>query len=156
MIKKSTNITAVRTRSITPESEFPHFYSENTNSVSKNLERVRISDPYEGLAIIYNTSRNSKSEKLEWEVQNFLYCCGCSELGELKVSSGFPVPAITTLLDKLVAQTKGHTFIMTTNGVGTNIPFEKALMKCENWTLVKVFKNKNSKNTIKMWISNNE
>lgn len=93
-----------------------------------------------------------------FRIEDTEFCCGLLELGEIHCSKGIPIKELASVLDRAVecVSENKNTLIINTNGKDASIIFEKALAKCKYWTLVKTFKNGNSGNTIKMWISNND
>lgn len=90
---------------------------------------------------------------IEFELLGFSTCCGMTEIGNLNATDS---TGITELLDSIASSNKGHTYMITTNGRNASKYYEAALAKCKYWTKVKSFVNKNSKNTIQVWMSNNE
>lgn len=93
--------------------------------------------------------------KLKYMEQHLPYCCGILELGGIQIANP-DTSELTKYFDLLVAFTKNKTLIINTNGRGSSITMEKALVKCKNWTAVKKFVNRSSRNTITMWVSNND
>jgi hypothetical protein len=89
-------------------------------------------------------------------IQTVAYCCGIPELGDLRCNTGFT--DLSKVLDRIASSKniKGKTVMMNLNGVADCKVLSAALNKCVNWTKVKTFKNANSKNTIEIWLSNNE
>lgn len=124
----------------------------------------------EGTSLIDILDRCNDDDKLELTIKDISgiehevyitynslpHCCGVYELGELSTSKNIPIIELTKVLDTIVCKNNNFTLIINTNGINDSIIFEKALSKCKYFNLVKSFKNANSKNTIKMWVSNND
>jgi hypothetical protein len=97
---------------------------------------------------------------LSFEIQQLPYCCGVFEIGFIRSSFLHKETKndriyLKQFLDAMLNQYSGTTFIINTNGRTDCKLLEEVLPKCDNWALVKSFKNVNSGNTIKMWISKN-
>lgn len=145
-------------------SNYPIYYinGESTNSLD-DLVKVYLRDTIEdydddfNLKIDISINSNTRvkpSVKMNFQKQAF--CCGIYELGSLIISPSFPNNELTKILDSISNSIRGRTLLLNTNGREASIAFEKALSNCKEWTLVKAFKNSNSGNTIKMWVSNND
>ncbi len=100
-------------------------------------------------------SYKNKTSIIGFESIPLPYCCGVIEIGNLQCSNNIELKDLQELIDGLPILSKGKTLIMNTNGQQPSVMFEKVLPKCKNWVLVKTFKN-NGRNTIKMWVSNND
>lgn len=95
--------------------------------------------------------------KFSYTTQQLPHCCGIIELGNLNlIPNGDKTTELTKYLDLLVASKPGKTLMINTINFGSCIALEVALAKCKNWVAVKKFVNKSSKNTITIWLSNNE
>jgi hypothetical protein len=93
---------------------------------------------------------------VDFEIRSTTFCCGLLELGELNCNSSVSPLELSKLLDYCVGRANGKTLMINTNGVSYSVIFEKALVKSKYFKLVKTFKNGNSGNTVKIWISNND
>ncbi len=154
----------IKTPSVSPE-KYPQFYSnnrydaENTESVQKavlqELDYANIKDEESSLDFDILTSSNV-IHSVGMVTNTLPYCCGIIELGELSADKGAPSKELAEILDTIVINTKGKSFIVNTNGIGVSLVFEAALAKCKYFTLVKSFKNNGNGNIIKVWLSNNE
>ncbi len=105
----------------------------------------------EEIEIIYK----NKSSRIGFMSMNLPFCCGVIEIGDLKCSSNIELKDLQDFVEGLPTLCKGCTLIINTNGQQPSIMFEKVLPKCKNWVLIKTFKNQ-GRNTIKMWVSNND
>ncbi len=155
--------TAIKKNKVTPKSKtltsYPKFQANGNES--SNLDEVMKDEiennEGEGLGINVRLSAGSPRVSLHFSEQENQFCCGIRDLGELSISSNFPIPTATKILDSFIKNShKGYTFTMSTNGIGQNKTFELALAKCEYWTKIKTFKNANSGNMVTLWVSNNE
>lgn len=104
----------------------------------------------------YHSYLLENKTQINFSISVLPHCCGISEFGDISVNTKSDIQMLTKFLDEIVNSVKGHTFIINTNGIDDSARYEKALANCKNWTLVKTFKNANSGNTIKMWISTNK
>lgn len=100
----------------------------------------------------YKTIKGVK--KLVFEVNGLPYCCGTYEFGHLEASLDFPQSAFNSIMEQLLSY-KGKTIVINTNGKDDSIMWEKLLKGSKMFTDVKKFVNSGSKNTITMWVSNN-
>ena len=102
-----------------------------------------------------NITKNNKTF-IKFYLSSTRFCCGIIELGELNVNvrEQDHKENLYELINLLPEMIVNKTLMINTNGQGVCIKYEEALSKTKNWTLVKEFKN-TTKNTIKMWISNN-
>lgn len=91
-----------------------------------------------------------------WFAQEELpYCCGIIEFGDLQTRGNIPQKNFNELMALKLHSLSGVTVMINTiNSEGLK-HFEDLLTKCPYFVLVKEFINPNSKNTIKMWVSNN-
>lgn len=80
------------------------------------------------------------------------YCCGIREIGELRNINFISQKAFNYLVKGLLLS--NYTFIINTNGEKASLSWDEKLEKCKMFTCVKEFINPNSKNPIKIWISN--
>lgn len=132
------------------------YKSDDLEDLMKTNESVFDFDEEDTCFEIEVQTSNNNSKNMTFLVTQQKYCCGISEIGDLHVDKLFSINELTKILDAWVKVIKGRTFILHTNNKDDSIIFEKALVNCERWVLVKTFKNKNSSNIIKMWISNND
>ena len=144
-------------------------YSINNSTYNSDLEKeIRINliedlfseeddgnlQPRYDIKFINKSGQDPKL--LSFTFNRLPHCCGIFEIGDLSIGSLFPTTELTKILDTIVNNITNRTLILSTNGVSTSIWFEKALSECKEWTLVKQFKNSNSGNTVKLWVSNND
>ena len=88
------------------------------------------------------------------EISELPHCCGVYEIGDLGINPTFPQEAFNELMNGFL--TKGYTLCVNTVSVSaSNKTWASLLASCPLFTEVKSFVNPNSKNTIRMWISNN-
>lgn len=102
---------------------------------------------------------------LEFELSQNIFCCGLIELGGLKLYNinqnrisnldSTSEKLFLDIMNEIVNLKEGNTLMLTTNGTGYSLHFEKVLSKSNSWTDVKKFKNSNSNNNVTIWISNN-
>lgn len=92
-------------------------------------------------------------KRIEFACGELPMCCGIREIGNLDIEKEFPQKAFNELMTGIL--TTQLTFVINTNGRGPSLIYEVLLAKCPSFQLVKTFKNPNSKNTIKMWVSTN-
>lgn len=152
-----TKINKIKNKKIKEESNekfIPRFEDLDGNTISESKLSDYI-DENDCIELNYEYLKNKYTD-FKFNISETVYCCGISEIGELSIEGGNPlcIPGLIKILDAII--TPGHTYILSTNGKNDSLIFEKALEKCKYWTMVKSFVNKNSRNTIKMWISNNE
>jgi hypothetical protein len=122
---------------------------EKYDSVGRTIFLVEPSDSY--------TIKNQKSQVIaSFESEELTDCCGVLVLSSLFAvnSKKYNYKDLIEALDLLVKHNT-LTLQITTNGKNGNATWEKALEQSEYWTMVKEFKNPNTGNTIKMWVSNN-
>jgi len=92
--------------------------------------------------------------KISGQMSELPHCCGIYEIGNLSIDRVFPQKAFNELMNGFCAEG----FTLCVNTVTTSISdrtWASLLEKCPSFTEVKSFVNPNSKNTIRMWISNN-
>ena len=144
-------------------------FSIDGSSTHRTLDSA-INEFTEDLNTSFSLSTQEYSEdivpyfELEFTFERLPFCCGITEIGNLNISNSstknkriFVNEIIQEFFDRLGKKLKGHTFIINTNGKDFCTDLELILSKCkDSWTMVKEFVNSNSKNTIKMWISNND
>ena len=95
------------------------------------------------------------SKVFNFTVSGIPYCCGISEFGELSASRALNIDKASDVIDCIIERHKGHTFMVNTNGNASSRIWDAILTKSKYFNCVKAFKNANSGNTIKVWISNN-
>jgi len=138
------------------EIKVPHYNNAYNGEEGTSLSDVLdICDDGERIQLTITDIYN-KETNINLFISNLPYCCGVFELGEISVSRDINITDVTKVLDTLVTKNTNFTLMINTNGIEDSIIFEKALAKCKYFTLVKTFKNRNSKNIIKMWVSNND
>jgi len=98
-------------------------------------------------------STNGGSSIFDATVTVLEYCCAIRELGDISCKNH---PALATFINAFGNSKKGITFMMNLNNNASCTIMKKVLRTCDNWTLVKSFKNSNSGNPIEIWMSNNE
>ncbi len=132
------------------------FSSNSDDSVNKiNELTINFDDSDEDEEISIESNING-NKYFNFSISQLPHCCGINEIGEFSLTNGFNIKQLTEILDLLVSNSgSGKTAIINTNGRESSIMLEEALLKCKRWVLVKSFINSNSKNTVKMWISNN-
>ncbi len=101
-----------------------------------------------------------KEVGITFQLETLPHCCGIHEIGDLSTdinnnNKSKALKGLVEVLDTTASEYTGNTLILNTNGKANSLIFDEALAKCKYWTLVKTFKNKNSGNTIKMWVTNN-
>lgn len=97
---------------------------------------------------------NKESFAIGFETTVLPHCCGIFEVGNLEISSKFPLKQFEELFSNLLNNHKGYTYMINTNGKDASKTFETLLSKTNLFTPVKRFKNANSGNIITIWISN--
>lgn len=103
----------------------------------------------------YGSLVGSKNGILRFNIEDIPGCCAIQEIKDIKCDN-FDIKDTTAILDYIGSIKKGITFMINTNGIRDCVPFEQALSKCKYFTLVKTFKNANTGNIIKIWLSNQE
>ncbi len=135
--------------------QYPKFEcnsEDQTSDINLAISQLYISED-EGNNITINYSNSRKT--INFHTSQLPHCCGIIELGDIQCSKDIDSKTLITILNGIVNIVKGKTLIINTNGQESSINFETVLPKCKNWVLVKTFKN-SGRNTIKMWVSNNE
>lgn len=79
-------------------------------------------------------------------------CCGIYELGGISFNT---FKDEIKFFNALAICRTGKTLMINTINTGQTATLAAVLAKCSNWTLVKTFVNIGSRNTIKIWMSNN-
>ncbi len=97
---------------------------------------------------------NGVSTAIEFEISQIPHCCSIYELGKLIVNDKFPQKGFNKLINILL--TPGTTYIVNTNGKNSSVRWEQLLAKNKYFTCVKQYISQETKNTISMWVSNNE
>ncbi len=138
--------------------KYPYYYNDNTDEKSNTAIGVIDADEMlDNNSVDIRVYINSnKSYNISFNLEDLPNCCGVKEIGAFNQISGCPTKNVTEVLDACVSVCKGTTFIATTNNSGNNILYANAFAKCKYWTLVKEFKNSNTGNPVKIWMSNNE
>lgn len=156
---KKTTVNSITKNKKTPNKEetYPIFEYNDTDRddiKSKSLDQFDLGAS-SGEIIIKTGARNNYN--VNFNTDSIPYCCGILEIGQLGCTNTIPNNLLAKVLDDIInSNCKGITFMINTNGVGNSRKYEAALVLCENWTKVKTFKSASSKNTITMWVSNNE
>lgn len=148
--------------------------------VEEYIPYVRINtDGFDGnfISIAINKPKG-KTLGINFSSDQLIHCCGIYEFGSIHITypTSSPnnkqkslynkelIPHIKTLFKQLFAEedvqndnrtTKLSFMINTSSGSKDTLVVEEALKDEELFTCVKTFKNYNSGNTIKMWVSNN-
>lgn len=87
---------------------------------------------------------------IEFDCSDLDHCCGVIEFGNLFITKGFSQEVFDSIMKQM---TKGTLKIINTNGKDESVKWESLLENCPYFELVRTFKNPNSKNTIKVWLS---
>jgi len=153
---KKTVIPIKRKKPVTTKSTIPEFKPylsfDSDGCVSRAIDLSKGLDPSDSQ--IYYHDRPDNVYYFMWDLNDLPFCCGIMEIGQLSLRKEFPKNILKGVLDAFVFNQK-FTFVINTNGKDSSIQVEAALKECKNWTLVKTFESPNTKNTIKMWVSNN-
>jgi hypothetical protein len=136
--------------------EYKDVYPRYENRYGEQLEKGDFEAVFDDDNIDADVIKSStgKNGFIKLEGNTLLNCCGVIELGNLKATNVDNVH-INHILNNILSVSGGRTVIINTNGKQDNVLYEKALAVNKNFTLVKTFVNPSSKNTIKMWVSNN-
>lgn len=94
---------------------------------------------------------------LGMNIEDFPFCCGVTVIGEFFAAKEGTEKEITHFLDVLTShpKLKGKTLMATTASSAHCLRMAKAFAASKYWVEVKDFKNANSGNTVRVWISNN-
>jgi len=98
---------------------------------------------------LYYTEKNEEFY-IEFDYSDLEHCCGVTEFGGLYITKGFSQEVFDSIMKQM---TKGSLKIINTNGKYESVEWERLLENCPSFELVRTFKNPNSKNTIKVWLS---
>lgn len=100
-----------------------------------------------------------------FEINEFTHCCGAIILGTFDWPQKLTPVYWTTVEEDIVeimntipqlTANKGRTLTCTTATKTSSEYLGEALEKCDFWTPVKSWVNTNSKNTVTLWVSNNQ
>jgi len=104
--------------------------------------------------ILYYSSR-SNAMRLDASLEDLPYCCGVTELGEIRIDSNFPEECIKGFVKTLFDEFAGCLIINTVSDSYCK-PLQDVLDVSPYFTCVKIFDNPNTSRTIKMFVSNNK
>lgn len=103
-----------------------------------------------------NLDLNIDGKAFGFTISGMPHCCGISEFGNLTASLDLNVNKSADVIDCLIESSKGHTVIVNTNGDSQSRRWDSILTKSKYFKVVKKFVNSNSRNTITVWMSNND
>lgn len=129
---------------------------DESDNINDLIRLLVVDDNLEEINLGIKLTSKTQDKEIKFSISQLEHCCGIFELGDLRCDRGIPPTEIKKILDSFIKHNKGRTFIMNTNGAEHSRKFDSGLEISEYWTLVKSFKNRNSSNTIKVWLSNND
>lgn len=98
----------------------------------------------------------NKIANINFNLVEHEFCCGVIDIGNLNSTGNTPIKELTKILDNFASNNKGKTYTAYTSTSESNKRYALAFAGCAYWTLVKTWKNSNTGNEIKMWVSNND
>lgn len=135
----------------------PYWYDEREEKIISNLdeffeEKIGEDDENDIFELKYFYQKNNWFN-IDFSTEDTPFCCAVLEIGQIDFSKTTSTEVLDQLFNSILTSQNGRTMLI--NTIKDLKHLEEYLSKSELFTLVKTFKNPNTGNTIKMWVSNN-